>query len=147
MMVAHVSMLSVKYAIHMYVHTYVAMYYYEYNATCYEILYACTVESTNFINLKARSCSTQTQCRKQQKLSGRKLMWFLQIFDESRKFFLLIDRCRVVDIIMEAKLQRFSQNFHKSYQTMKLFSHLTFVGCGKCFRLYLQYNVVLLCCL
>ena len=86
MMVAHVSMLSVKYAIYMYVHTYVAMYYYEYNATCYEILYTCTVESTNFINLKARSCSIQTQCRKQQKLSGRKLMWFLQILMNRESF-------------------------------------------------------------
>ena len=52
----------------------------------------------------------------------------LQIFDELQKFSLLyvIDRC-AIDIIMEAKLQRFSQHFHKSHQTMKLFFRLTFV--------------------
>ena len=32
---------------------------------------------------------------------------------------------------MEAKLQRFSQHFHKSYQTTKLFSCLTFVVYGR----------------
>ena len=62
---------------------------------------------------------------KQQKLSGRKV---LQIFDESQKFSLLIDRHHTVDTIMEAKSQRFSQHFHKSYQITKLFSHLTFVA-------------------
>ena len=36
--------------------------------------------------------------RKQQKLSRRKLTQFLQIFDELRKFSLLIDRRRAVDI-------------------------------------------------
>ena len=34
---------------------------------------------------------------------------------------------------MEARLQRFSQHFHKSYQTTKLFSHLTFVVYGMLF--------------
>ena len=61
------------------------------------------------------------------KLSKRKLSRFKQIFDESRNFSLLIDRCSAIDIIMEAKLQRFSQHFHKSYRTAKLFSHLIFV--------------------
>ena len=42
--------------------------------------------------------------RKHQKLSGRKLSRFLQIFDELQKFSLLIDRRHTVDIIMEAKL-------------------------------------------
>ena len=60
--------------------------------------------------------------RKQQKLSGRKLSRFLWIFDELQKFSLLIDRRHAIDIIMEAKSQRFSQHFHKSYQTVKLFS-------------------------
>ena len=65
--------------------------------------------------------------RKQQKLSRRTLSWFLQIFDELQKFSLPIDRHCTVDIIMEAKSQRFS---HKSYQTAKLFSRLTFVVYG-----------------
>ena len=63
--------------------------------------------------------------RKQQKLSERKLLLFSEIFDESQKFSLLIDRRHTVDIIMEAKLRRFSQYFHKSYQTAKLF-HLLY---------------------
>ena len=72
--------------------------------------------------------------RKQQKLSWRKVLRFSQIFDDSRKFSLLIDIRRTVDIIMEANSQRFS---HKSYQTTKLFSHLSFViygnqGCSHC---------------
>ena len=33
-------------------------------------------------------------------------------------------------VIMEAKSQRFSEHFHKSYQTVKLFSCLTFVVYG-----------------
>ena len=53
--------------------------------------------------------------RKQQKLSSRKPSRFLWIFDESQKFSLPIDR------------RRFSQHFHKSYRTAKLFSSLTFV--------------------
>ena len=44
--------------------------------------------------------------RKQQKLSGRKLSWFLQILDELRKFPLLIDRHRAVDIITVWKQNR-----------------------------------------
>ena len=47
-------------------------------------------------------------------------MRFLQIFDESCKFSPLIERRHAVDIIMEAKLQKFSQHFHKSYQSTKL---------------------------
>ena len=69
--------------------------------------------------------------RKQQKLCGRKLLWFSQIFDKPQNFFLLIDRHRAVDIITEAKSRRFSQHHHKSYQTAKLFSRLTFVVYGK----------------
>ena len=65
--------------------------------------------------------------REQQKLSGSKLSWFSWILAESRKFSLLIDRRRAADIIVEAKLWRFSQHYHKFYQTTKLFSHLTFV--------------------
>ena len=57
-------------------------------------------------------------------------MVFVEIFDEPQKFSLLIDRCHAIDIIMEAKSLRFSQLFHKSYQTVKLFSHLTFVVYG-----------------
>ena len=67
---------------------------------------------------------------KQQKLNGRKLLWFSQILGELQKFSLLIDGSRTIDIIMKAKSQRFSQNFHKSYQTMKLFSRLTIVVHG-----------------
>ena len=64
---------------------------------------------------------------KQQMLSGRKLSRFLQIFNESQNFSLLIDRRHAIDIIMEPKSQQFSQHFHKSYQTTKLFSCLKFV--------------------
>ena len=67
---------------------------------------------------------------KQQKLSGRKFLWFSRILDESQKFSLLIDGCHAIDIIVKAKSQRFSQNFHKSYQTVKLFSRLTIVVQG-----------------
>ena len=35
-----------------------------------------------------------------------------------------------IDIIVEAKLQKFSQHFHKSYQSVKLFSHVSFVAYG-----------------
>ena len=51
-------------------------------------------------------------------------------FDESQKFFLLIDRCHAIDIIMEAKSRKFSQHFYRSYQTTKPFSCLTFVFYG-----------------
>ena len=54
-------------------------------------------------------------------------MQFLWIFNESQKFSLLIDKSRPTDIIMEAKAQKFSQHFYKSYQTAKLFFRLTFV--------------------
>ena len=70
---------------------------------------------------------------KQQKLSRRKLSWFSWIFDELQKFSLLIDRHHAIDIIMEAKSQKFSQPFHISYQTVKLFSRLTFVVYGMYF--------------
>ena len=67
--------------------------------------------------------------RKQRKLSGRKLLRFSRIINESRKFSLLIDRCHAIDIIMEAKSQKFSQHFHKP---SKLFSCLTFVIYSSC---------------
>ena len=73
--------------------------------------------------------------RKQQKLSSKILSRFLQIFDELQKISLLTDRLCDIDIIMEAKSQRFSQHFLKSYQAAKVFSRLTFV-------VYSNYNHV-----
>ena len=46
---------------------------------------------------------------KQQKLSRRKLSWFLWIFDELKKFFLLIDRCHVVESKIAKVFSTFSQ--------------------------------------
>ena len=45
---------------------------------------------------------------KQQKLSRRKPLRFLQIFEKSQKFSLLIEKRCPVDMIMEAKSRRFS---------------------------------------
>ena len=58
---------------------------------------------------------------------GENFCGFCRFFDESQK---LIDRCRAVDTIMEAKLRRFFQHFYKYYQTTKLFFHLIFVVYG-----------------
>ena len=51
-------------------------------------------------------CLFSANYRKQQKLSGRKLSWFLQILDESRKFPLLIVRHCAIDIITVWKQNR-----------------------------------------